>query len=307
MVKSAMNRITSFFSELPKRWVVPPLLVAAILASVTAATMPDDNLHVSFLDVGEGDAILIQRGSQDILIDGGPSPQAICLGLGKSLPFWDRTIELVILTHPHSDHLTGLVEVLQRYKVNQVLYPDIDYDLPIYEAWLNLIDKETIKRTIAQAGQQINLGDRLIINVLNPPIPHLTGTESDIDNNGVVLRLSMGRASFLLTADIMEEAEFQLMANSADLSSTVLKVAHHGSNTSTTPQFLAVASPQVAVISSGKGNLFHHPSGEVMKRLEEKLGTGGIYQTYDKETYKHQTIEFITDGERLWVRVGVGR
>ena len=304
MVKSGMNRITSFFSGLPRRWVVPPLLVAAILASVTAATMPDDNLHVSFLDVGQGDAILIQRGSQEILIDGGPSPQAVCLGLGEKLPFWDRTIELLVLTHPHADHLTGLLEVLQRYKVNQVLYPALDYNSPIYGEWLKLIREKAVKCTIAQAGQQIDLGDGVVINVLNPQTPHITGTEPDLDtaieNNGsMVLRLSLGRVSFLLTADIMQEAEFKLMADRADLSSTVLKVAHHGSNTSTTPQFLAVVNPQAAVVSVGADNKFGHPKKEVVDRLEGKKGLEKIYCTDECGT-----IEFTTDGERLWVRVG---
>ena len=302
MVKSGMGKITAFISGLPKRWVMPTLLVVAILVSVAAATMPDNNLHVGFLDVGEGDAILIQRGSQDILIDGGPSPQAICLDLGEKLPFWDRTIELIVLTHPHADHLTGLVEVLHRYDVQQVLYPALDYDSPIYGEWLKLIKEKAIKCTTAQAGQQIDLGDGAVINVLNPPIPHLTGTESDIDNNGVVLRLSKGRVSFLLTADIRQEAEFELIADRADLSSTVLKVAHHGSDTSTTLRFLAVVSPRVAVISVGADNKFGHPKEEVIKRLEQKLGIENIYRTD-----KRGTIEFTTDGERLWVEVKKGK
>ncbi|GAH30560.1 unnamed protein product, partial [marine sediment metagenome] len=126
-LKSGVSQSTSFVSRLPKKWVIPPLLVIAILASFTAATMPDDNLHVSFLDVGQGDAILIQKGNQQILVDGGPSPQAIGLELGNKMPFWDRTIDLVVLTHPSADHVTGLVEVLHRYRVKQVLYPDLDF------------------------------------------------------------------------------------------------------------------------------------------------------------------------------------
>ena len=286
-------------SRLPKRWVIPPLLVIAILVSVTAATMPDDNLHVSFLDVGEGDAILIQTpANQNILVDGGPSSQAITLELGKKMPFWDRTIDLVILTHPHADHLTGLVEVLQRYKVKQVLYPDLDYESPIYDEWLRLIKEKDIKYTIAQAGQQIDLGEGVVMKVLNPQEFPLTDTQSDIDNNGVVLHLSMGKVSFLFTADIMWEAEFELITRRANLSSTILKVAHHGSDTSTTPEFLAVANPQVAVISAGAEDRFGHPSDEVMERLEERLGSENIYLTSEKGT-----IEFITDGERLWVEV----
>ncbi len=246
--------------------------------------------------------MLIQRGSQQVLVDGGPSPQAIGLALGKEMPFWDRTIELVILTHPQADHITGLVEVLNRYKVKQVLYPDLDFRSDIYDEWLSLIDEKDIKYTPVQAGQQISLGE-VIIEVLNPQIPLLAGTESDIDNNGVVLRLKMGEVSFLLTSDIMWQAEFELITRRASLTSTVLKVAHHGSDTSTTAEFLAVVNPQLAVISVGEGNPFGHPSDKVMDRLIEKIGSENIYLTYDKINDKHTTIEFITDGERLWVRL----
>ena len=289
-----MPKAASF--ELPWKWVIPPLLVVAILVSVAAATMPDDNLHVSFLDVGQGDAILIQQGNQQVLVDGGPSPQAISLGLSQKMPFWDRTIDLVILTHPSADHVTGLVEVLNRYQSKQVLHPDLEFESDVYDQWLRLVRKKDIKCTIAQAGQQIVLGE-VIIRVLNPPTPLLTGTESDIDNNGVVLHISRGKVSFLLTADIMWEAEFELVARRANLTSTVLKVAHHGSDTSTCHEFLAVVNPRLAVISVGADNPFGHPTPEVMERLEQKLGSENIFRTD-----KHGTIEFITDGERLWVK-----
>ncbi len=297
-VKPGVDKITNLVSKLPKKWVIPPLLVVAILVSVAAATIPDDNLHVSILDVGQGDAILISRGSQQVLVDGGPSPQAIALGLGKKMPFWDRTIELVILTHPSADHVTGLVEVLNRYQVKQVLHPDLDFESEIYDEWLRLLKEKDIKCTIAQAGQRIDLG-RVVIKVLNPQIPHLTGTESDIDNNGVVLHISMGEVSFLLTADIMWEAEFELIARRASLTSTVLKVGHHGSDTSTTPEFLAVVNPQIAVISVGTDNRFGHPTPEVIERLEDRIGSEKIYRTDEQGT-----IEFTTDGERLWVKTG---
>ncbi len=292
-----MPKAADFVSGLPKKWVISPLLVVAILVWLAAATMPDDNLHISFLNVGQGDAVLIQRGSQQILVDGGPVPQAIGLALGKKMPFWDRTIDLVVLTHPHNDHVTGLVEVLHRYKVKQVLYTNMDFKSDIYDEWLDLVGEKDIKYTLAQAGQQINHGE-VMVEVLNPQIPLLTGTESDIDNNGIVLRLKIGEVSFLLTADIMWEAEFELITCRANLTSTVLKVAHHGSGTSTTSEFLAVVSPQLAIISVGEGNPFGHPSDEVMGRLEQKLGQENIYRTDE-----HGTIEFITDGERLWVRV----
>jgi competence protein ComEC len=294
---SAVEKCLDLASQMPKRYVIPPLLVIAILASVAAASMPDDELHISFLDVGQGDAILIQKGSQQVLVDGGPSPQELSVGLGDKMPFWDRTIELVILTHPHADHITGLVEVLQRYKVGQVLYPDLECDLPLYEEWLRLLEEKDIKYTIAQAGQEFDLGGGVIMQVLNPQTPLLTDTESDIDNNGVVLHITMGRVSFLLAADIMWETEFELINRRADLVSTMLKVAHHGSETSTTPEFLAAVDPRAAVISAGEDDPYRHPSDEVMARLEQRFGAENIFRTDEQGT-----LEFITDGKRLWVK-----
>ena len=280
------------------KWLIPPLLLVAILVWAAVLITPDDNLHVSFLDVGQGDAILIQTPNhQNILIDGGPSPQTIDLELGEKLPFWDRTIDLMISTHPEADHITGLVEVLQRYKVKQVLEPGVSYNSCVYQEWLKLIEEKEIKQDMAKAEQEIDLGSGIKIEVLNPPEGFFKGTSADVDNNGVVLRLSWGEVSFLFTADIRWEGEFELIKQRASLRSTVLKVAHHGSNTSTTPQFLAVVNPEVAVISVGANNTFGHPNTEVVERLRERLGEDSIYLTLE-----NGTIEFITDGEKLWVK-----
>jgi competence protein ComEC len=279
------------------KWLILPLLVVAILVWSVALTMPDDKLHVSFLDVGQGDAILIQTSNgQDILIDGGPDPQKINLEMSKKLPFWDRTIDLVVCTQPQADHVTGLVEVLQRYKVKQVFEPGVSYNSSIYREWLRLIEDKGIEYNIARAGQEIDLGNGINMEVLNPPEGLFEGTSHDVDNNGVVLRLTWGQVSFLFTADIREEAEFELIGQRANLKSTVLKVAHHGSETSTSQQFLAAVAPEVAVISAGADNPFGHPSPEVVERLIGRLGEDNVYRTDEDGT-----IEFVTDGERLWV------
>ena len=205
---------------------------------------------------------------------------------------------MVVLTHPHHDHLGGLTGVLGRYNVEKVLYPDLDYASPLYDEWLTLIEADGIVSIVACAGQRIDMGNGVIIDVLSPPTLHFSGTQSDVDNNGIVLKISDGAVSFLLTADIMEEAERELIDNRADLASTVLKVGHHGSDTSTAPEFLAVASPQIAVICSGADNKFGHPDDEVLARLSQVVGEGNIYRTD-----LHGTVEFITDGERLWVEM----
>ena len=282
------------------KWLILPLLVIAILVWSVTLTMPDDKLHVSFLDVGQGDAILIQTpNGQDILIDGGPDFQKINLELSEKLPFWDRTIDLVVCTQPQADHVTGLVEVLKRYKVKQVLEPGVSYNSSIYQEWLNIVEDKGIEYNIARAGQEIDLGNGIELEVLNPPQDLFEETSHDVDNNGVMLRLTWSKVSFLFTADIREEAEFELIGQRANLRSTVLKVAHHGSDTSTTSQFLAAIDPRVAVISVGANNPFGHPSPRVTQRLIDRLGEDNVYRTDEGGT-----IEFITDGERLWVRTG---
>jgi competence protein ComEC len=279
------------------RWLIAPLLAAALLVTYTAATLPGNDLRVSFLDVGEGDAILIQKGTHQVLVDGGPSPRAITLELGSQMPFWDRTIDWVVLTHPHQDHLAGLVEVLQRYRVGQVLGPEPDYSSPLYDEWLKVISDKGIRADRAGAGQRIELGEGVVIDVLWPELAPLTGTASDIDNNGAVLRVADGGVSFLLTADIMEDAERELLRERAGVRATVLKVAHHGSDTSTVPAFLAAADPEAAVISCGAGNRFGHPEAGVVQRLAEQVGPANVYRTDEQGT-----IDFITDGDKLWVK-----
>jgi competence protein ComEC len=294
-VGAFFRRTASTLDTVPKKWAVPALLVVAILTSTAAYAMPDNQLHVSFLDVGQGDAILIQTPNhQDILVDGGPSAQAIGAQLSKHLPFWDRTIELVVLTHPHEDHLTGLLEVLQRYKVKLVLYLDTDYDTPEAEEWLNLIQLKHIKSTLATAGQEIDLGSKdITLEVVNPT----PGSTVPAMDNGIVLKLSDEKISFLLTSDISADAEHDLITQRADVSCTVLKVAHHGSNDSSTAAFLAVADPKVAVISVGADNTFGHPGADTLLRLADIVGADNIYRTD-----KNGTVECITDGTRLWVK-----
>jgi competence protein ComEC len=284
-----------------QKWLSFLLVLVVALGAAAWYLRPDGRLHVYFLNVGQGDATLIRQGSVDILIDGGPSPQAIDNELGKILPFWDRSIELVVMTHPHADHLAGLVEVLDRYDVKEALYPDVsyadpaDYDASLYQEWLNLVTERKIDATLAHAYQQLSIGD-ITIDVLNPPETPLLGTESDVDNNSVVLRVSEGEISFLVTGDLQWEGENDMAYNRRLEQSAVLKVAHHGSDTSSTDTFLNVVMPQIAVISVGE-NTYGHPMQSVVDRLVAMVGEGNIYRT-DQEG----SIEFITDGKKLWLK-----
>ena len=167
------------------------------------------------------------------------------------------------------------------------------YNSSVYNEWLKLVEEGQIKHNIARAGQEIDLGQGIKMEVLNPPLKLFQGTSHDVDNNGVVLRLSSSEVSFLFTADIRQEAEFELIGQRANLRSTILKVAHHGSKTSTSSRFLAVVDPEIAVISVGADNPFGHPSTEVVERLDEVK----VYRTDE-----NGTVEFITGGEKLWVK-----
>jgi competence protein ComEC len=296
--KTVSGWALGIFSILPKKYVIAPLLVTAMLVSLTAFSLPDKKLHISFLDVGEGDAILIQNNGQNILIDGGPSPQAVCLGLGKKLPFWERDLDLVILTHPHLDHLNGLIEVLKRYKVKQVLTPALTSDSPPYQEWLSVMDQKNIPCIAATAGQTITLANDVIMNVLCPPDVGSSAAVDNIDEYGLVLRLTRDQISFLFTADIGQETELRLVRQRVDLFCTVLKVAHHGSGGSTSAEFLTQAGPQSAVISVGSANTFGHPDEQVLGRLVDNI-------PLDNDIYRtdlNGTIEFITDGTTLRVK-----
>ena len=269
----------------------------AILVFSAINSAPDDNLHISFLDVGQGDAILIQKENNQVLIDGGPGGQAVSLALSEKMPFWDRTIEMVILTHPHDDHLAGLVEVLKRYQVGQVLATDPGSCLPLYDEWLALIGEKNIPYTPAQAGQQMNISG-VIIDVLNPPVNHFGGTGADIDNNSIVLNVSFGEISFLLTGDIGKYAEWELLQDRLIPQATVLKAGHHGSNSSSSLEFLNVCRPQIAVVPVGADNNYGHPDEEVLARLIGMVGEQNLYRTD-----LNGTIEFITDGKQLWLKI----
>jgi competence protein ComEC len=274
------------------------LAVVAILVWAAVANLPDGKLHVVFFDVGEGDAIFIETpNGQQILVDGGPSPTALIGALGRRMPFWDRSIELVILTHADDDHIAGLIPVLERYRVGQVLESGYEHDNPTYRRWRELVDEKQIRNYLARAGMRIATGDGVGLVVLHPGSELMEYTEADSNNNSVVTRLVMRQVSFLLPGDIEREAEQVLIDSGQDLTSTVLKVPHHGSNTSSSVGFLKAVNPELAVISVGADNRFGHPSPQVLERLEGLVGEERILRTDE-----HGTIEVVTDGKGIWVK-----
>ncbi len=227
-----------------------------------------DVLEVSFLSIGQGDSVLIESPyGQNILIDGGPD-NAVIHELGKNLPFYDRTIDLMILTHPHADHVVGLVEVLERYQVKNILYTGASHTSPVYLKWLRLIKEKEIPLKMISGRQRVDLGKDSHLDILWPQEDLLNKKVSNLNNTSIVARLIYGQNTFLFTGDIEKETEESLLGSKIDLRADILKVAHHGSDTSTSKEFIKAVSPEVAVITFGDNN-FGFPDQAVVNRLQD--------------------------------------
>jgi competence protein ComEC len=273
------------------------LLLASALLWLAVSRPENGRLTVTFLDVGQGDAILIEGPEgHRILVDGGPSGEAITAALGRQLPFYDRRLDLVALTHSQQDHIGGLPSVLEEYSVGRVLSGPVESDTAAYRAWSQALSNGGIAVTSAHRGQTIDLGGGAALAVLSAGPADLTGPEN-INDSSIVLRLTMGDLSFLLTGDITEAGETALIRTGADLDSSVLKVAHHGSRTSTSPAFVGRTTPLIDVISVGTDNAYGHPTDEVLSRLEGDLIL---------RTDHHGDITLSTEGRHLWLQTQRG-
>ncbi len=273
------------------------LVLLNVLAGIAALDLSKTRfLEVNFFDVGQGDAIFIESPRRhQILIDGGPG-SAILEKLGKEMPFWDRTIDLVILTHPERDHLAGLLEVLKRYKVENILWTGVVRDTQEFKEWEKAIEEEKTNVRIAQSGQRITiLSEKLYLEILYP-FENLTGQELKNSNNtSIVSRVVFNENSFLFTGDIQKSAEKELTENGKELNSDILKVSHHGSKNSNTKEFIEKVLPEIAVISVGKGNSYGHPHQEVLDILES-------YGIRVLRTDQQGDIKIISDGKILKIK-----
>jgi len=229
-------------------------------------------LEVNFFDVGQGDAIFIEyQKLHQVLIDGGPD-STVLEKLGKELPSWDNTLDLIILTHPEKDHLAGLLEVLKRYKVENILWTGIIRDTSEYDEWVRLIENEGAGIKIAKSGQIITMGRHPVGPVIEIlyPFESLEGkTLEDSNNTSIIIRLVFGENSFLFTGDAYQSAERELIQREINIDSDVLKVGHHGSKTSSSEEFIKKVSPEIAVIPTGKDNPYGHPHPEVLETLDK--------------------------------------
>lgn len=251
--------------------VIGVLFVLAVLVwtAVFARAQAGSQLEVKFFDIGQGKAIFIEEpGGNQILIDGGPD-NSVLEKLSGAMPFYDRQIDLLILTHPDADHLNGLVEVLKRYEIGRIIETGILDKSSEYDEWHRLIKEKNVAVIYAVAGQEIKIGEGFLLEILYPN-QNLAGKEvSSTNSASIVSRLDYGKNSFLFTGDEEGAEEAYLTGSGANIDVDVLDVSHHGSKNSTDEEFLEAASPQIAIIQVGRKNRYGHPAPETIERLNE--------------------------------------
>ena len=250
-------------------------------------------MKVAFLDVGQGDSIFIQapNGAQ-MLVDGGRGSRVIS-ALGKVMPFGDRSIDVVIGTHPDADHIGGLVDVFNMYEVDNFIEPGATSKSKIYKTLEDKIDEKKITHILGRAGMKIYLDkeSNVYFDILYPDVVDVSRWETN--DASIVGKLVYGNTSIMLTADSPTNKEnYLIYKNSKILAVDILKLGHHGSRTSSSVQFLKATSPQLAIISAGLNNSYGHPHKEVLDNI-------GNLEIPDMATYDKGTIVCQSDATKI--------
>ncbi|MEA1936794.1 MAG: MBL fold metallo-hydrolase [Patescibacteria group bacterium] len=259
-------------STLSKKYLSLIIILLFLINALIAVAFWRDNSvegkkpRVIFFDVGQGDAAMIDlEGDTQILIDGGDGKD-ILNKLGKYLPFYDKKIELMIMTHPDKDHIGGLVEVLRYYEVEQILMPGIKCEKAICQERDKLIAEKDIPVKYAEFGQGIKAGN-INMTVLHPFESLKDKEVKDSNDASIIFKFTLNDSSYLLTGDAGFKVDKKLLDKNINLEAEILKVSHHGSKYGTSNEFLQTVKPEKAIISVGK-NSYGHPAGELLNRLK---------------------------------------
>ncbi len=280
------------------------LILVAVFLAITQ--LPDKNLHLIACNVGQGDAILLTYGSTQILTDGGPD-KSVLTCLGKYMPFYDHKIEMVISTHPDADHLTGLISVIQNYKVEKILINPIDPGTQVYQALVSGVGGEGLDIINPEVGMRVGSG-LIYLDIENPSDALLSRLElKDEGSNlskykisgetnlySIVTRISFKNFTAVLSGDIPQEISDALAVSWPMGSVDYIKIPHHGSINGLTENFLRASMPKIAVISVGK-NSWGHPREEILEMLAK-------YNVRVFRTDKMGDIELVSDGKKYWLK-----
>ena len=291
-VEKRQRLFTAIRQNLTQRLAVGASGVTAVLVLSWGMTQPDGQLHIVFMNVGQGDATFIQTPSgRQILVDGGLYPSVLNDQLGQQMPFWDKEIDLLVATHPDADHVSGLVGVFDRYRVNQLISNGQGFgESPIYDEVLTAAQSQNTEIRPVQAGEVIEIGDGVRLEVVHPG-PVLNSESRN--ENSVSMRVIYGDFAFLFTGDAEQAAEAEMLAAQRPLRALVFKAGHHGSSSSSSTPFLQAVQPQIIVVSAGVDNRFGHPTPEMLARAE---AIGAVVLRTDKLG----SIALTTNGTTMW-------
>lgn len=275
-----------------------PLLSLVILLSVSDAAILSVYLRhqpkvltVAFLDVGQGDAVYIEapNGNQ-MLYDAGPPSGAVLRALSDVMPFYDRSIDVAVFSHPDMDHIGGFVDVFDRYKVDVMLESGASSTNGIYDEAERAIATHHLTRIIARRGMNIDLGGGVAADILYPDHDM---TNAETNSASIVMRIHYGSTSFLLSGDLpIKQENYVVGLSGEELHAQVLKLGHHGSHTSSGELWLESVHPDIAVASAGLNNRYGHPHKDTLMRLDS-LNIPYLI------TFKEGTISFESDGRSV--------
>lgn len=251
----------------PLRYWIVGALAFGLAGMVWSWTDTAATARLVAFDVGQGDSLFVTTAEgHRILIDGGPDT-AVLDRLGRTMPWFDRRLDLMILTHPDRDHLFGLPDVLRRYEVRTVLITGMEKNDARYREFLALIEAEGAHVLIADPAWDIRLGRSTVLDVVWPPPVWLGRTPDDPNSTSIVLRLITAHRTVLLTGDTDAAAERAMLRTGAALRGDILKVAHHGSRTSSSTGWLLATGARLAIVSAPRTSPFGHPHADVLERL----------------------------------------
>ena len=272
------------------------VLAAAMWSIALSRSTHHQNLSVRFLQTSHGESIFIETPNRNrMLIDGGADASQVADTLAEMLPIWDREIDIVLLTHPDTDHVGGLPEVLRRFSVDTVLHSGQDASSDSFKAWADAIEAHE-NAIVAWTGMQIALDRNVTIEMLSSGCADAALQCANTNDASIVTMLRHGNVTFLLTGDIERSAEVRLATSIPDLRATVLKAPHHGSNTSSTATLVNAVEPAAVVVGAGTDNPYGHPHPEVIQRFNALVGEDRVFRTDQLGT-----VELQTNGERLWM------
>lgn len=242
-------------------FIVCVFILIMIFICIDINILSPRRLEVDYLDVGQGDSEIIKTpGHKIILIDGGPD-NLVLRRLGEVLPFYKRQIDLVILSHFHEDHITGLIEIFQRYKVKRFIYIN-NYQSPLLDELLLISKSKGTNVVLLKNSANISLEQDCLLKIINPNIFNI----KEDQNNSIISKLDCRKNQFLFSGDNSTVVERALVNSGFDLQALVLKASHHGSNTANSEQFLRAVNPKDFIISDGINNKFKHPNPEIIER-----------------------------------------